>query len=235
VRYRRRGQQFESQEKSFAQKFKYEAIKENIGKLVEYGGVGLGALAGTAAAKTGLPLSPTAITIVGAAVGGFAASTAKASVVSAVDHYLERRDRRQADQRADDKPVLTATPPGEVTRAPSREPPPVGELWRRATSTRNLAQAAGNNRAATGASSGIGSVIAAVGASISQLEGLEGELIRVAQQMKSSQERLTAVLRGGRQEAAPSRLLSAARNNIEDSAGLVHQAGQDVHTYLRTL
>lgn len=58
MRYRRKGQRQEPKERPFRRRLMYESAKESLGKLLEWGGAGVGMLLGLAATRLGIPISP---------------------------------------------------------------------------------------------------------------------------------------------------------------------------------
>lgn len=219
--YRRGGQRSDPKELSYARRFTHEALKENLGKLVEYGGMGIGTLAGFLASKTGLPLAPTAITLIGAAIGGLAGSTGKASIVSALDHFKERREKRRANEQGGDSAAPTATPSAH----------PIYRVDAKTISDQPSHRDTGGRVS----QAGVGEIIVAVGEAITRFERVQGDLVRTVEQMTSSQQRLAMLLQGGRNIGSKIQALTAAREHVRDAARLVEQAGADLRTYLRSV
>lgn len=219
MRYRRRSQQFEQEEESFSRRFKYEAIKENIGKLLEYGGAGVGALVGFAAAKLGLPLPPETASIVGGAIGGATGATGKAYAVTAIDSIMRRRGPKPGPTESSTHPVVV--PPKASTAGvhtftasiPNRMP----------RSTRHAGP------------SGLSAVASAIADIASQLQRMESDLYAIADQMMYSQQTLTLSLHGTRGEMLTRPPLIQARAGLNDCAKMLQQARTNLGSYLRVI
>ncbi|MEW2442729.1 hypothetical protein [Micromonospora marina] len=193
---------------------KYESVKEALGKLVEWGGAGVGMLVGLASARYGLPVSPAVASTGGAIIGGMVGSQGKAIVVAGVDHLRERREeRRTAAATHGDRPSARLAVTG--TRHTAIRGP-------RTTSRRR-----------GGAASVAGQVIGGIEQVIEQIERTAGRVATIHQKMWASQNALSAVLAGGRPDIVRTTeaRLTAARGLVHDSAGALRSATDDLRSY----
>jgi hypothetical protein len=180
-------------ERPFARRLKYESAKEGLGKLVEWGGAGVGMLVGLAGAKWGLPVSPAVASTSGAIIGGMVGSQGKAFVVAGIDHFRERRDQRRS-----------AGSIGGSRRRHQHE-----------SGSPSVSMSRG------GSASVVGQVIGGLDNVMSQLHRAARQLEEIHRKMWASQNALSAVLAGGRPEVTLTveAHLTTARGRVHDSAG----------------
>ncbi|NLU79036.1 hypothetical protein HCA58_11745 [Micromonospora sp. HNM0581] len=198
-------------ERPFARRLKYESAKETLGKLVEWGGAGVGMLVGLASAKYGMPVSPALASTGGAIIGGIVGSQGKAIVVAGIDHLRERRDQREA---------VTAA------GAPHR-----GRLRRRGSN--GVAGSLHTLRPREGSASIAGQVIGRLDYAVRQLNRASRQLAEIHRTMWASQNALNAVLAGGRPEVvgAVEATLSTARGLVHDSSEMLTGSAEIIGEY----
>ncbi|MBX7265835.1 hypothetical protein KIF24_07190 [Micromonospora sp. Llam7] len=198
-------------ERPFARRLKYESAKEALGRLVEWGGAGVGMLAGLAGAKYGMPVSPAVASTGGAIIGGMVGSQGKAIVVAGIDHLRERRDQRRAATAA---------------AASHRE-------WLRRSGSNGVAGSLSTPRPRGGSASIAGQVIGGLDNVVGQLDRASRQLAEIHRTMWASQNALNAVLAGGRPEVvrAVDATLSEARGLVHDSSGMLTGSANIVGGY----
>ncbi|WP_329102345.1 hypothetical protein OG792_23635 [Micromonospora sp. NBC_01699] len=198
----------------------YESAKESLGKLLEWGGAGVGMLLGLAATRLGIPISPAVAAIGGTVAGGLIGSQAKAIVVTAID--LRREQREKSAQAA----AAGSTATGE-TASPDR-----GSIRLTAATTGHSRR--GSVRTAHGSSGGIaGQVISGIEQVLEQIEQTAGKLNAVAASMRNSQDSMMVLIYGGRADVVRRThdAMSGARDSVYDSAVLLRGASEDLRAY----
>ncbi|WP_341720411.1 hypothetical protein QQG74_12275 [Micromonospora sp. FIMYZ51] len=204
MRYGRKRRREQKKERPFARRFKYESAKEALGKLVELGGAGVGALVGLGSAKYGLPLSPAITSVGGAIIGGMVGSQGKAFVVAGIDHFRERSDQKRSAALAGASPRARRSS-GSTGRIPAR-----------------------------GSSASIaGQVIGGLDNVMAQLNRASRQLTELYRTMWASQNELNAVLAGGRPDVvrALDDSLTTARNLVLDSPCLLGKCTDAISGY----
>ncbi|MEV6811375.1 hypothetical protein [Micromonospora sp. NPDC051296] len=211
MRYGRKRRREQKKERPFARRLKYESAKEALGKLVEWGGAGLGMLAGLAGAKYGMPVSPAVASTGGAIIGGMVGSQGKALVVAGIDHLRERRDQRRA--------AVSAGGSHRALQRPTRS--------NGTSESRPVRQPRG------GSASIAGQVIGGLDNVVAQLNRASRQLAEIHRTMWASQNALSAVLAGGRPEVvrAVDAQLSTARGNVHDSSGMLINSADGINGY----
>ncbi len=211
MRYGRKRRREQKKERPFARRLKYESAKEALGKLIEWGGAGIGMLVGLAGAKYGMPVSPAVASTGGAIIGGMVGSQGKALAVAGIDHLRERRDQRKAAAAA----------------GGSRQ-----GLQRR-TGSRGVTRSISAPRPRAGSASIAGQVIGGLDNVVAQLNRASRQLAEIHRTMWASQNALSAVLAGGRPEVvrAVDAQLSTARGNVHDSSGLLTTGAETISSY----
>ncbi|MBQ1025389.1 hypothetical protein [Micromonospora sp. C95] len=211
MKYGRKRRREQKKERPFARRLKYESAKEALGKMVEWGGAGVGMLVGLAGAKYGVPVSPAVASTGGAIIGGMVGSQGKAIVVAGLDHLRERRDQREAATAAS---------------APHR-----GRLRRRGSN--GVAGSLNTPRPRGGSASIAGQVIGGLDNVVGQLDRASRQLAKIHRTMWASQSALNAVLAGGRPEVvgAVDTALSTARGLVHDSSGMLTGSAKIVGNY----
>ncbi|MEU6023575.1 hypothetical protein [Micromonospora sp. NPDC047134] len=196
-------------ERPFARRLKYESAKEALGKLVEWGGAGVGMLVGLGSAKYGLPVSPAVASTGGAIIGGMMGSQGKAFVVAGIDHFRERRDQRRSAAAAAGSRRSRRTGSGGGTRAVS------------------------SARPQGGSASIVGQVIGGLDNVVTQLNRASRHLADIHRRMWATQNELNAVLAGGRPEVvrALDDTLTTARNLVLESPGLLGNCTDTISGY----
>ncbi|GIJ22786.1 hypothetical protein [Micromonospora lutea] len=181
-------------ERPFARRLKYESAKEGLGKLVEWGGAGVGMLVGLAGARWGLPVSPAVASTSGAIIGGMVGSQGKAFVVAGIDHLRERRDQRRS---------AASSVEGRRRRHQHSSGSPPGSRAR-------------------GDSAGIvGQVIGGLDNVRGRLDRTSRQLDAIHRKVWASQDEISVILAGGRPEVTSTveGQLTATRNLLRDLAG----------------
>ncbi|TDC38846.1 hypothetical protein [Micromonospora sp. KC213] len=199
---------------------KYESVKEALGKLVEWGGAGVGMLVGLASARYGLPVSPGVASTGGAIIGGMVGSQGKAVVVAGFDHLRERRDERRAAaaRRGGTSPRAVSG----AAHAPMTGSRGAGHRGPRAMSSR---------RSST--PSIAGQVIGGIEQVIEQLDRAASRIAAIHQKMWANQNSLLGVLAGSRPEIvrATEATLTTARGLVHDSVGELTAAKRELGAY----
>ncbi|GAA0398810.1 hypothetical protein GCM10009541_47300 [Micromonospora gifhornensis] len=198
-------------ERPFARRLKYESAKEALGKLVEWGGAGVGMLVGLGSAKYGLPVSPAVASTGGAIIGGMVGSQGKAFVVAGIDHFRERHEQRKSSAPADG----------------SRHRP------RRRTGSSGGTGVVSVARAQGSSASIAGQVIGGLDNVMAQLNRASRQLAKLHRTMWASQNELNAVLAGGRPDVVGGLedALTTARNLVLDSPDLLRTCTDTIRGY----
>ncbi|MDM4719594.1 hypothetical protein QTQ03_08320 [Micromonospora sp. WMMA1363] len=215
MRYGRKRRREQKKERPFARRLKYESAKETLGKLIEWGGAGVGMLIGLAGTRYGLPVSPAVASTGGAIIGGMVGSQGKAFVVTGFDHLRERRDQRRA----------TAAKGGGIARNGRRS---------RRHGIASSAVASSRGRASASIA---GQVIGGLDNVMDQLNRASRQLANVHQRMWASQNALSVVLAGGRPDVVKrvEAQLTMARGHVHDSAGALKGCVDNLATYRATI
>ncbi|MEV4628439.1 hypothetical protein AB0J90_19435 [Micromonospora sp. NPDC049523] len=229
MRYGRiqRGEQ--KKERPFLRRLKYESAKEGLGKLTEWGAAGVGMLVGLAAARLGLPISPSIAVTGGAIAGGMIGAQGKAVVVATLDHLRERRDMRSAT--AGGRSSVAAEGTGPESRGGGHRVTPGRDRSARHRSSAKAAQKY------AGSMSIAGQVISGIEQVMEQIEQTAAKLNAVAASMRNSQDSMMVLIYGGRADVVRRThdAMSGARDNVYDSAVLLRSANDDLRAYRATI